>query len=734
MAKLDSFQDRIDSTNPYGITVISSETEEDRGKLRQSLQELVDRNDHEFWPRALQNFQNVAFVLGNHFTLLNWNGSVLSATSPSTTDGLARNPALHVPKTVANHMIRPYEATISLFNEIKPYPKVSARSDDPQDEDAADLAEVVVDVVWENIKMPQKLRQLVGEFTLCGTSALEISFDENEAFQLPKPPEQEVGVDEIIEKDTMEPVKQLRVTVWSAFQIIPDPHATADPDSWSFIGTQSFVDRDWVMEAYNREEPGYYPEHLEGMTRGEGAQCPLAWHEKIRGLLDIPSEMIPQVTTRYGGDTQNPVSPNDILLRVFDVKPNKLFPKGRTIVFAGGQLIYCSPKDVGSRAWSEKYPERWTNIVPFSYWQIPGRFWGTALLSEIVPMQRRINAIDALVMANRGFMALGTMLVPNTARLPDNFIGSAPGQIINYKVSTSQAKPEMLQHQALPPELLTERALLVEEIQRISGVNDMLTGNAPSQANMRSNEMLETIRKAALQSKGSIFSAFEEALQVFARNMLIEISENLTDTDHPLSQQIAMAARNHSSMAIDRFVGAQLRDNVQVKFDIASALLKSPEQKAQKAQELLQYGGQLGLIGPQEFRTIAKAMGVEELLSGTNLDVQHVRRLVAMVKYGFKGAVDTIIEGAEDPGIAAQVVRAEIMRPSFYDQPPDVQQEIMDLFETYQLMQSKRMAEISEIRMATGTDAEGKPEEGGSSPAGQKPKAQPKPPGASSGQ
>lgn len=718
MAKLDSMEDRVDSPNPYAITVLSCDSEEDRGKLRQALQELVDRNDHEYWPRALQNFQNVAFVLGNHFTLLNWNGSVLSSTSPSTTDGLARNPALHVPKTVANHCIRPYEATISLFNEIKPYPTVNPRSDDPVDEDAASLAEVVVETVWENIRMPQKLRQLTAELALTGTAALEVNFEENEAFQLPKPTLEESSIDDIIgEEETMAPAKQLRATVWSAFQLIPDPHATADPDSWNFIGTQSFVDRDWVMEAYNRDEPGYYPEHLEAMSKGEGAQCPLAWHEKIRGLLDIPSEMIPQITTRFGGDTQNPVSPNDVLLRVFDVKPNRLYPKGRTIVFAGGQLIYCSPTEIGSRAWSEKYPERWTNIVPFTYWSIPGRFWGTALLSEIVPMQRRINAIDALVMANRGFMALGTMLVPNTARLPDNFIGSAPGQIITYKVSTSGAKPEMLEHKSLPAELLEERAILVDEIQRISGVNDMLTGNAPTQPNMRSNEMLETIRKAALQSKGSIFSSFEENLQIFARNMLIEISQNLEDPEHPLSIQIAMAARNHSSMAIDRFVGADLHDNVQVKFDIASALLKSPEQKAQKAAELLQYGGQLGMIGPQELRNIAQAMGVEEMLAGNNLHIQKVRRMISLIKQGMVQAVGLVIEGVEDPALSAEVVRAELLRPSFMDLAPEIQKALLDLFQIYQEQQAKRVAQMAQIQaaMAAGQGGEG---EASASPPG----------------
>jgi len=671
--------------------------------------------------------------------MLNWNGSVLNATSPSSSDGMARNPALHVPKTVANHCIRPYEATISLFGEIRPFPQVNARTDDPQDEDAAQLAEVVVETVWENIRMPQKLRQLVGEFTLCGTAALEIAFAESEIFPLPVPPNPEADTDLadiITEEGSSFPIPALTCTVWSAFQIIPDPHATADPDSWNYIGTQTFVDRDWVMEVYNRKDPGYFPENLEAMTRGEGATCPLAWHAKIRGLLDIPSELIPQITSRFGGDTRNPVSDNDVLLRVFDVKPTRLYPKGRTIVFAGGQIIYCSPKDVGSRAWSEKYPERWTNIVPFSYWQIPGRFWGTALLSEIVPMQRRINAIDALVMANRGFMALGTMLVPNTARLPDGFIGSAPGQVITYKVSTSGAKPEMLAHNPLPAELLAERELLVQEIQRISGVNDMLTGNAPSQSNMRSNEMLETIRKAALQSKGSIFAAFEESLQVFARNMLIEISENLVDANHPLSVQIAMAARNHSSLAIDRFVGADLRDNVQVKFDIASALLKSPEAKAQKAQELLQYGGQLGLIGPQELRRIAEAMGVEELLSGSNLHVQKVRRMVSLIKQGALQAQELIIEGVEDPAIAAEVVRAELLRPSFMDQPQEVQEALMNLFETYQLMQSKRMAEIAEIQMAIGqSQGEGQGERKsqggqGASPSGQGQQPQGMPPGA----
>jgi len=161
-----------------------------------------------------------------------------------------------------------------------------------------------------------------------------------------------------------------------------------------------------------------------------------------------------------------------------------------------------------------------------------------------------------------------------------------------------------------------------------------------------------------------------------------------------------MAARNHASLAIENFRGADLRDNTIVSFDIASAILKEPAALEQKAIELLQYAGGMGLIGPQEFRKIASIMGMEEMLSGQNLHVQKVRRMVSLIKQGYVQATGLTLKGVEDPGIAAEVVRSELLRPSFIDLSPEIQTALLDLFENYQTMQSERLAAMAEIQAA----------------------------------
>jgi len=703
-------KDMFPRQSAYAIATHPSESEQDRDELTGVLTDVCNQNNIAQWPRALQYFQNSAFVLGQHFLLWNFNGQTLSTTTPRS--GL-HNSDVHVPKTVDNQLVRPFEATISMLSSTKPIPRITPRSDDPIDEDAASLAEVALDTVWEDpLRMQFKVRQLSAELALTGTAAVEVVLEDTGSYSIPMPKRQEIEVeDEILGKilkevevegeEEMRSYSQIRATVYNAFQIIPDPHATADPDTMNFIGIQVYVDKGWVQLAYDKDEPGYYRENLEKISSADGVNSPLYWNERIRDLIDCPNEVGTSMIGRTSSLATGGASSQDIVLRIFDVKPNSIYPKGRTIVFAGGQLIYCSPKEVGSRAWNAKYPERWTPLVIFRYWTLPGRFWGLPLMTPLVPLQRRINAIDSLVQLNRQFMTLGQWLLPNTARVPDGFITGIPGQHIPYKVSGSGAKPERVPNSPLPAELLVERDLLASAIQKISGINEIMQGNQPN-PNVRSGAMLDFLKSQALQSKTAIFQGFEEGLQEVAKNILIEISIGLTDMDHPLSKRITMAARNHAAMAIQHFQGADLRDNTMVRFDIASAILKSPEAKEQKAQEFLQYAGSLGILGPQEIRRVASIMGLEELMAGQNLHIQKVRRMVSLIKQGYVQAVGLVLEGVEDPGIAAEVIRSELLRPSFMNLGAEIQGALMDLFETYQRMQSERVAQMAEIQMAVG--------------------------------
>jgi len=697
-------QNLFPNSSTYALTVHPSDTPQERDELAGIIQKLVADNNTNTWYRSLQAFQNCAFLVGQSYILWHFNGSTLSTVTPRSG---VHNASLNVPKTVANELIRPYEATVSMFSSTKPIPKITPRSDDPVDEDAAALAEVALDTVWEQpLRMQSKVRELAAGLALTGTAAMEVVLEDQGTYNIPVP---KVRTEEIEDdllglitresetsEEEMKSFSQLRCTVYNSFQLIPDPKAGSDPDKMNFIGVQMYVDKGWVQEAYNKDEPGYYPENLDNLAESDGATSPLYWHERIRDLIDSPNEVGMSTPGR------DRVNSQDIVLRIFDVKPNVYYPKGRTIVFAGGQLIYCSPKDTGGRVWNPRYPELWTPLVVFRYWSLPDRFWGLPLLTPLVPLQKRINAIDSLTQQNRELMTLGQWLVPNTAGIPDGYISGIPGQNITYKVRGGiLAKPERIANQSLPQELFVERDLHVANIQRISGINEILSGNQPN-PNVRSGAMLDFLKSQALQSKTVIFQGFEEGLQQVAQNILIAIATGLEDPEHPLSRRITMAARNHASMAIQNFTGADLRDNTQVRFDIASAILKSPEAKEQKAQEFLQYAGSLGILGPQEIRKIASIMGLEDMMSGQNLHIQKTRRMISLIKQGYTQAVGLVLEGVEDPGLAAEVLRAELLRPSFIDLSQEVQNALMDLFETYQSLQSKRVSQMAEIQLAMG--------------------------------
>src|SRR5574338_1491695 len=636
------------------ICMWPSDTPEEREELASVVCHWAKAIETQQWPRALQYFQNYAFLVGQPYIQFQFDGSSVTTALPR---GALRHAMLHIPKVVCNYIIRPFEANVSMFTEVKPFPQVSPRSDSPEDEDASKLSEVVLQVLWEDpLRMPEKLRLLAGMVLLTGTAAAEVTYSEGDS-PLIKPKKEtkvvddeilgQIEVEEEVDEDDVTFLKEFNVNLYNAFQILPDPAATSDPDSLTWIMTCTYQDKGWVREHFNRDEEGFFPENLDKMTGGD-TTSPLYWCERIKDLVDSPNETFAGLVGSATSGTG--VSSTDVIMRVVDCKPNRCYPQGRTLIVAGGQLVYAGP----SRAWSEKYPKRWTTLTMFRYWTMPDRFWGIPLLTELIPLQRRVNAIDSLVQLDRQQLALGGWLLPNTARIPDGFIGSVPGQNVPYHVSHTGAKPERIPNEPLPQQLLIERETMVAAIQEISGMNQIMMGNTP--ANVRSGAMLDFLKRQALQSKSAIFQNFEEGLERLAQNILIEVATNLEEEDSDLTQRIQVAAREHSGLAIQAFTGADLRDNTVVELDISSKMMTSPEAKQETAQSILQYYGQN--VTPIQFNRIAAAMGIEEFAREENLHVTRARRMISLIKAGHLEAGLTI-PGVDNPAIFAEVFRAE---------------------------------------------------------------------------
>lgn len=670
------------------------ETENDRNLLENELNHWVETLETAKWPLAIRWFTHVAFLLGNQYPQFRWEGGLLDVTTRGVRVDLPSEMASVIPRTVANQLIRPVESNVSMLTERRPTPRIEPASDDPQDEDAATLGETAFDVIWEYLDVPEKLRMLGYHLCVEGTAGMEpvfgetgypivgsgIEIDESDGVVSAGP-----GALEAIAEE-----RDLQVNVWNAYQMTPDPGATDDPDSMTWFYTQSYMDLGVVTDQYDRDEEFYLPKNLPRVKPSEGHEYPLYWWDRIKDLIDAPEGW-----TRFSsklGSTGSGFAPNQLIVRKWHCKPNAYYPQGRTLVQAGDVLVYAGPAE----AWTPEYPRRWKNMTVFRYWRIPGRFWGQPLLAPLLPLQKRINAIDSLVQLNREYMTIGQWLVPNQAKVPDGVLSGIPGQEIKYNPLSSGVKPEKVKHEGLPPELIGEREYLLMEIDRLA------TGDAgadPSGSGLRAGVMLEFLRKRQMASQSPRLQDFEAGLEDVGQNVLIELATADLSPDSDLARRIVSAAAKHPSLAIRTFLGSDLRDNVNVRLDIASELVKSPEALQQRAVEMIQYAGPAGLLTKAGFEAMMRKAGFDDFPTETSSDYERARRMVAAVLSGDIGAA-TPLTGIDDPSIFREVIKATIQSGKFVEAPERAQLALYSLYEFYAAQEQAQRAAQLQLEMA----------------------------------
>jgi hypothetical protein len=298
-------------------------------------------------------------------------------------------------------------------------------------------------------------------------------------------------------------------------------------------------------------------------------------------------------------------------------------------------------------------------------------------------MQKRINAIDSLVQLNREYMSIGQWIVPRQSKVADGALSGIPGHRVNY-TGSAHGKPEKIEHKPLPAELVGERELMQRQIETLSGTQQMF--DMMGKSNIRAGVMLQFLQKQMMKSRSAMLQDFEVFLESIGQNILIEVSKNVTDENSQLTSRIAAAARDHSNLSVRHFLGSDLRDNVRIKLDIASALQKSPEAKQERTIQLVQFLGdrltdaQLGLVFQE--------LDLDEMATQISPDFERATRVVSQITQGDFSVVNPM-QGVDRPDIFMAVIKREMQSGRFDEYDDMIKQVLIMLYDAYAQMQSE---------------------------------------------
>lgn len=132
--------------------------------------------------------------------------------------------------------------------------------------------------------------------------------------------------------------------------------------------------------------------------------------------------------------------------------------------------IYSPPKV------SNTDPKRSRAVLPFHIFtdlDVPGQYWGKAIMEYETSLQDNLNRLDSVVLESLQAHGIPRLVLPEGAEVQDDSITNSPWDIVKI---TGNQPPHFMETMPLPPGLSQLRELLKMGIDDMAGVNEAMFG------------------------------------------------------------------------------------------------------------------------------------------------------------------------------------------------------------------------------------------------------------------
>lgn len=421
---------------------------------------------------------NMNFLMGNQYCNIGYGGNLVES----------ERQYFWQEREVFNHIAPTFDIRYAKLTKVDTEINILPSTNDERDVKSAKVSKKIIKSIKNKLKLQSIIAQGIKWSEVCGTCFYKITWNSDKG--------QVVGLDE-----GGRPVRsgEVEVSVVSPFEIYPDNLVTEKLEE-----LQSIIH----AKAYSTEE-------VKAM-----------FDVTVKGQ-DVNVYSLDSVNSSIGGLGFNGTMPKMIESRKSDSvlvierynRPNATYPNGRLTIVAGDKLVYDGdlPYKIGSD------DERDFPFVKQTAIEEPGSFFGTSIIERLIPVQRAYNAVKNRKHEFINRLSMGVLSVEDGSVDLDNLEdeGLSPGKILVYRQGSSE--PKYLQGESLPNGLSDEENALLEEFNKISGVNDILNSSSLSsnisgtalellisQDEERLNASIESIRGANIEIARKILKLYKQ--------------------------------------------------------------------------------------------------------------------------------------------------------------------------------------------------------------------------------
>lgn len=627
----------------------------------------------------------------------------------------------YIPRPVTNVLMDVYMTLKSYLIKNKPRSTIIPNTTTHNDKTAAKIGNLILECNWERLHEQQNYEYAAACLVTYGT-VFKKSYWDPSSLQMAKVPVMQqvqtpAGMEEVQVKDPMTGELQFQeIPLGDVDTVVVEPHRMAldplgtDMHKMRWIMEYSIQGLTLVQETYDKQEPGYTGRVMD-VKPEKNLSSTMQRYFQLRGSSGV----------RGGGQgaTSGDLMPeNAVVLKEYYERPSYKFPKGRMVVVANGITLYSgdSPYEGPEQGDWHPYSEcRWEIL--------PGRFWGKSPMDDGVPIQKRINSIDSVVILTRKTMAVPQKLIPTgSGVLPGAWTGR-PGQEIPYRPADGY-KPETIAPVGVDEQVFQERASSMEDLKGVTGAIDILKGDRPPGVTAASAlNMLFEVGTGKLFPTLDRWKKFVETDQ---KKQLRIINKRYKEPRPDFIRLLKSKNKELAEEEINEFIGEDLYDNCNVSVEAGSNVPKLQAAKQAMLMESLQ-AGMIDMTIPANRMEAQRQLGLTGFDNDVGPDTKRAEwENSLMDNINLSPDNRPVLLEMEDHAIHKEVHLRRMKEPAFMSLSPEVQTAYSQHLMEHETAMQRTMMMEQQNAMAMGQPPGGPPNPNASKPVQGQGKGAPK--------
>lgn len=304
---------------------------------------------------------------------------------------------------------------------------------------------------------------------------------------------------------------------------------------------------------------------------------------------------------RYKFNTLGYEKTDDIAVYEFYHKRTESMQDGRYLLFLDNDVVLMDA------------PMPYDNLPVYriSPSDILGTPYGYSPLFDLLPLQDAVNSLYTTILSNQSAFGVQNILMPRGSDIvPSALAGGL--NLIEY--NSQMGKPEALQLTQTPKEVFDFAAIIIKDMETLSGVNSVSRGNP--EASLKSGNALALVQSMSLQYMSGLQQSYVQLIEDVGTG-LIKMLQRFASVP-----RIAMIVGKSNRTYMKEFTGDDLSSVNRVIVDMGNSLARSTAGRVEMAEQMLQMGV---IKTPEQYLTVIDTGRLDVMTEDTSSELMLIK-------------------------------------------------------------------------------------------------------------